>query len=292
MPHAVSSVTHRLMSEPSELLLQNLPEIERIIASICRRKGMDADATEEFAAEVKLRLVDHDYAILRKFQGRSPLAVYIAAVVRRLLLDYHRHEWGKWRTSGEAAHLGQLASDLERILHRDGRTLEDALKLLAADYPETTLADLERLAAQLPQRVRRRKVDLEHATSVLAPQEHLDPIRSESAKRISGVVTRFIDRLPEEDQLIFRLRFESNMTVAQVARALHIDQPLLYRRLYRHFDALRAELSRAGVNGRDVEELIGTDTSLLDFHLKNRAARPSEEEEERTVAARREEISS
>src|SRR5881392_783347 len=46
--------------EPSELLLQKLPDIERIIASIGRRNGMDQDETEEFAAEVNLRLVRDD----------------------------------------------------------------------------------------------------------------------------------------------------------------------------------------------------------------------------------------
>lgn len=283
---------HRLMAEPSEILLKKLPEIEQIIVSICRRKGMDADATEEFAAEVKLRLIERDYAIIRKFEGRSPFEVYIGAVVKRLLLDHQRHEWGKWRPSSEAQHLGPLAVDLERLLHRDGRSIEDALLLLQSDHPNVTRKELERIAVRLPVRVGRRKVNLEKAASVPGPNNRLDPARMETARRISTAVNVVIERLPEEDRLIFRMRFESGMTVAQVARALHLPQPLLYRRLYKRFDEFRAELDRAGIAAADVEDLIGTDTELLDFHLKNRDIRPSEEEKESAVAVRQEETSS
>jgi RNA polymerase sigma factor (sigma-70 family) len=280
------------MAEPSKILLQNLAEIEQIISMICRRKGMDADATEEFAAEVKLRLVEDNYAVIRKFEGRSPFAVYIGAVVKRLLLDYQRREWGKWRASAEARHFGPIAIELEHLLYRERRSMEDALLLLLSQHPNVTRSELERIAAQLPARTGRHKVDLENADAVAASPTGLDPIRSETAARISAVVKAAIRRLPEEDQLILQLRFESGMTVAQIARALHIPQPTLYRRLYKHFDGLRAELLHAGVQPADVEDLVGTDTSLLDFHWKNSRLRTSEEKKESTVAARREKTSS
>jgi len=279
------------MSEPSELLLQHLPDIEQIIASICRRKGMDADATEEFSAEVKLRLIERDYAIVRAFKGRSPFPVYIAAVVRHLLMDRQNHEWGKWRPSAEAQRLGPLAVELERLVYRDGRSISDAYRVLSAKYAEATAAELERLAVRLPPRVRRRNVDIEEATAVPAPENRLDAIGRETATRLSDVVSSFIDTLPEEDQLIFRLRFDSCMTVAQIARALKLDQALLYRRFYRHCDELRVELERAGITAEDVEELIGTE-SFLDFNLKKRGGRPSNDQEESEVEARQEEISS
>src|SRR4051812_37289991 len=111
------------MSELRDFLLEQLSEIEQIVASICRRRGMDANATEEFTAVVRLKLVEDDYAVIRAYQKRSTFPVYIAAVVRRLLLDHHNREWGKWRTSAEAERLGSLAVALERILYRDHRSI-------------------------------------------------------------------------------------------------------------------------------------------------------------------------
>ncbi len=99
------------------------------------------------------------------------------------------------------------------------------------------------------------------------------------ASRISGVVCAFIDQLPDEDQLILRLRFDSEMTVAQIARALNLDQQVLYRRLYGKFTMLRKRLEAAGVSADDVTSLIGHDTEFLDFQLKSRGRRPSEEDE-------------
>ena len=280
------------MAEPSKILLQKLAEIEKLIASICRRKRMDADATEEFAAEVKLRLVEDDYAIIRKFEGRSPFEVYIAAVVKRLLLDHQRRQWGKWHASAAARKLGPIAVELECRLYRDGRPMEDALRLLLWHHSNVTREELERIVAQLPARTGRHEVDLENADTVAAPAAGPDLVRSETAGRVSAIVKAAIQRMPEEDQLILQLRFESGMTVAQIARALHLPQPTLYRRLYRHFDGLRAELLGAGVQPADVEDLIGTDTSFLDFDLKNSRPRTSEEEKESAVAARREKKSS
>jgi RNA polymerase sigma factor (sigma-70 family) len=281
------------MSEPSDLLVRELPLIERIIYAICRRDGMDADEIEEFTAEVRLRLVKDDYAILRAFQGRSQFKTYIAAVVRRLLIDYRRHGWGKWHDSAEAQRLGEIGIDVERALVRDGRSPQEALAQLKDRHPQITLEEIERIAARLPPRVRRTRVDVDHALSVAtASPGGVDPVvRSEVASQVSSVVCAFIDGLPEEDQLIIRLRFDSEMTVAQIARSLHRDQQVLYRRLYRHFRDLREALVAAGVDAQAVEDLIGSDSTLLDFQLKNRSVRPSEEGE-RAVAARQEDTSS
>ena len=264
------------MSGPRELLLANLPLIEQIVSLICRRKGMNPDETEEFAAFLKLRLVENDYAIIRSFQQRSSFATYIAAVASRVLLDHRNREWGKFRTSADAERLGEVATKVERLLYRDGRTPLDAYRAILAENPAMTRAEFDHIVAKLPVRVKRRRVDLNEA--ILVPQQP-DVAGTElagSALTISRVVCRYIDSLPEEDQLILRLRFDSEMNVSQIARALNLDQTNLYRRLYKHFADLRRALKRAGVRAEDVAELIGKDTDLLDFRLKNRGQRPSE----------------
>jgi RNA polymerase sigma factor for flagellar operon FliA len=279
------------MSEPRELFLQKLPQIERIIAGICKRSGLDADAAEEFAADVKLRLVDEDYAVIRAFRNRSSFESYVATVVKRLLLDQRNRDWGKWRPSAEAKRLGPLALELERLIYRDWRSVEDAVALLIAKHEKATRAEIDRLVGQIPARIPRRQVDIEHATSIPVDPDDMNAVRAETARRLSCLVTIFIEQLPEADQLIMRLHFQVGMTIAQIARAMHVEKSTLYPRLYRHFAGLRAELSRAGLSKSDVEDLIGQDVPDLDFHLKNDDPRPSteDEREERTAAVEHEE---
>lgn len=279
------------MSEPSDLLVRELPLIERITRAVCRRNGMDPDAMEEFTAEVRLRMVKDDYAILRAYQGRSQFKTYIAAVVRRLLIDHRRHDWGKWHDSAAALRIGDIGVDVERSLHREGRSVEETQRQLGAKYPGLSIEKIEQIAARLPPRIRRRRVNVDEALTIEASGGGEQAVQSEMASRISSVVCTFIDGLPDEDQLIFRLRFDCDMTVAQIARSLHRDQQVLYRRLYKHFRELREALTAAGVDARSVEELIGTDSTLLDFRLKNRSVRPSGDDES-AVAARQEEDAS
>jgi RNA polymerase sigma factor for flagellar operon FliA len=276
------------MSGPREILLANLSLIEQIISLICRRKGMSPDAIEEFSSVAKLRLVENDYAIIRAFRQRSSFATYIAAVIGRMLLDYRNHEWGKWHPSAEAERLGEVAVQLERMLYRDERPFEEALVLIATDHPNVTRAELERLAAKLPPRAKRRRVDLDENALEPTPAEASSAERAQAAARISKVVCGAIELLPEDDQLLLRLRFDSEMSVPQIAQALHLNQQVLYRRLYRIFETLREKLEAAGVSASDVADLVGNDTELLDFQLKTREARPSEEDES-TVATRQEE---
>lgn len=278
-----------VMSEPSEFLLENLPLVRQITASICKRRGMQPDEVEDFISEVQLRLVSDDYAIIRAFRGRSSFPTYLAAVVTRQLLDYRNHQWGKWHDSAEAERLGEVAIAVERAVYRDHQSIDEAFAALAADHPQLTREAVERLLARLPRRMRRRMVDLDEATAVVSPDRAVDPGQSETAVRISTIVGAYIARLPKNDQLILKLRFDSEMAVAEISRALHIDQQTLYRRFYKHFHLLRIELERAGVAAEDVAALIGTDTAFLDFGLKNEDVGPSEENE-RAVSGRQEEL--
>jgi RNA polymerase sigma factor (sigma-70 family) len=276
------------MSYSSDLFLRNLPLIEQTISSVCRRKGMNADEIEEFAAVVKLRLIEDDYAVIAAFQQRSSFGTYIAAVVARLLLDHRNKEWGKWRRSAQAERLGALAVRLERLLYREEKTFDEAFAVLAESDAGLTHAEVERLATRLPSRTRRLKVGVHEADLKVSVQSSAaDADRVEAAARISGVVCEVINGLPEDDQVILRLRFDADMSVPQIARALHRDTQRLYRHLYNIFGQLHEVLLDAGITAADVTNLIGHDTEYLDFQLKSRGSRPSREDGS-TVADRQE----
>jgi RNA polymerase sigma factor (sigma-70 family) len=283
------------LQQGHELLTENLAVIERAISFAARRYRLEHEDAEELAGIVKLKLVENDYAILQSFEQRSSFATFIGIVVQRMALDYRIHTWGRWHSSAEAKRLGGLAVDLERILHRDGRTLGDALSLLRSRHPGITPESLAALAEKLPPRApRHREVELEEATdaALLHAPDAEEPIfaadRRRSSEKLSQLMSVAIARLPDDDRLILQLRFENGMSVAQIARALGLDQKLTYRRIERNMLAIRRDLEGSGITSGDVADLIGRDEVLLHFELGNRDRRPSKQNDERTLAHREE----
>src|SRR5262245_15391764 len=115
-------------ADVKSLLLSAIPEIDRAVRVVARRYGLSAEDAEDLASDVRVRLIDDDYAALRRFDGRSSLRTYLVTIVHRLLLDDRRRRWGRWRPSAEALHGGPAAVRIEELLYRDGLGLEEAIE--------------------------------------------------------------------------------------------------------------------------------------------------------------------
>lgn len=267
--------------------LEHLSELNRAIAFVCRRHGIRGADAEDFASRVKLKIIDHDYAVLRKFEARSSFQSYMIVVITRMLIDERNHEHGKWRPSTEAKRLGEIAILLETLLHRDGTPFEQAAATICS-HTAVSRRHLEELAARLPHRhTRPREISLEdvpfHAKidgdSVLHDAQNGE--RTALAQRIATTLRREVARLSAGDRLIFRMRFEADMTVAEIARALQIPQKPIYRVLTTHLKTLRRVLEREGISGLDVEDVLGMPATPLDgklMPLEDAFVAPAEEE--------------
>lgn len=275
--------------EARELLEANLAVVDRVVAFACRRYRFDSDDAEDFASVVNVKLVENEYGILRSYEGRSGLTTFLSIVIQRWALDYRIHAWGKWHPSAEAKRMGAAAVELEQFLHRDGRSVEEALPFLGAKHPGVTLESLRKIAARLPQRApKRHDVPLEEAEPVNAPLDIEDQARGDdrrrTAERLAGLMRDAIARRSGDDRLILQLRFEQGMTVAQIARALQRDQKFLYRQIERCLREIRAEIVAGGLAPADVLDLIGRDDTFLSFDLGKDGPRPSMKDDERVAA--------
>ncbi len=119
------------------LFLSQLALIDAVTAFIARRHHLSATDAEEFAAHVRLRILEDDYATLRKFEERSSLKTYLTTVIQRWFLDDRTARWGKWRPSAEAKRLGPLAILVERLMVRDGMTFDEACTVLETNHGVT-----------------------------------------------------------------------------------------------------------------------------------------------------------
>lgn len=274
------SIEHSQTFDAESLFQANLPLVDYVVRNVCRgtriRNPHDVD---DFAASVKVALMENDYAILRRWEQRACLAGYLNVVARRMLSGQRVHEMGRWRPSAEAARCGDAAILLETLVVRDRLPFDQASARVQQLHPTVTGEELAAMAARFPQRsVRLRAVELDEAVEVATPEHDradrrvLDAESRRLSRRASEVVRHEISGWSVEDAEILRLRFAASMNVADIARTLNIQQRPLYRRIEALLSRLRAALAAAQVDASALAGVIGEAAQELDFGLVPAAA--------------------
>ena len=249
-------------SSARALFESSLPIIAGVVRFVCHRHRLDPEESKEFESEVMLWLVDRDYKIIGRFQHRSSLRTYLVVVIQRLFLDYRNHLWGKWRSSAEAIRLGPVAVRLERLLAREGYDFDQACETLRTNEGVTlSRAELADIAARFPIRTRRSVVGEEALETVAesggspdAGALAADP--SAIGMQIRRALAPAVQALADQDRLILRLRFQDGLGVADIARALHLEQRPLYRRFESLLRGLRDALEAAGIDRDAAREAV------------------------------------
>lgn len=248
------------MPEPSpeQRFLEHLPHIDRVIGILARRHALARVDAEEFGAWAKARLIDKDYAVLRKFSGRSSLATFLSVVLGNLFLDYRNQVWGRWRPSATATRFGSIGIRLEELLSRDGTPLREAMEILRSGGVTLSDIELRQMAAQLPSRQPHGEVSLD-ALDGSVP-EFAAPAHVPTDDDF-GVVRNAIAEMQPEDQVIIRMRFWHDVSVADIARALHLEPKPLYRRIESIEARLRALLERRGIDRARAQDMLAQEVA-------------------------------
>jgi RNA polymerase sigma factor for flagellar operon FliA len=258
--------------QPEEIFLEHLRTIERIAGHVCRRNHLSPDDSAEFTQEVNLRLIEHEYAVIRKFEGRSLFSTYLTTVIPRLFHQWRVEQWGKWRPSAEAKRLGDKAITLERLITRDGFTFHEAVQILTTPSGAGfTKPQLEAIYVRLPARQPRPVMVSDEVSpdAVATTAEADDRIEADGRHATACTAARIIDRtmesMPAEDQLILQMRFWESRKVPDIAQRLNLDQKKLYKRLDKLCASLRRALEEAGINRRDIDSLLAIGDQELHF---------------------------
>lgn len=244
------------------LLEAHLDLIQRKLLHLSRRSGLPELEAEEFRSWALFKLIDDDYRILGKWEGRSSFPTYLTVVLVNLMRDYRIHLWGKWRPSAASRRRGQKGVLLERLLVRDGLPFDEALERMRTEHGIT----LEReealaLAFGLPQRRERWQVSEEELLQI--PVDGQVEIRIEEAERarIANRLREFLGpilrSLSAEDQLLLRLHFFEGLSMAAISPALRRPQRELYLMRDRCLKKIGRNLADAGLGPEQVRELIG-----------------------------------
>ena len=252
--------------EPSAVLMDHLPWIEKVAAMVCRKHGVHGADAEDFASLARMKIVEGDYAVLRKFRGDCEIKTYLTTVIVQRFHEWTRERYGRWRPSAAAERMGPPAPELEALVYRDGCPLSEAAeRLRSAGRTAASDAELARMLAALPARMPLRPGDAgDGPLSVHPAAERADErVRGAEAQARRGSLVAALDRalaaLEEEDALIVQLRFAEGRSVADIARGLGVDQRMLYRRVERLRDRLRASMESMGVSREDVRGVLAAD---------------------------------
>ncbi len=247
--------------ECRSLLLENLDFIERTVRAIARRNALSHWEADDLAGQVKLRLISGDYAVFRKFRGKSQLTTYLTTVIQNIFRDFRIQQWGKWRPSAAAKRCGEVGVQLEALLYRDGFTVSEAFELLRTRFGvDTADRELHEIVDKLRPRTTRRFESDVVLSSLSAPERGdrrvVDGERLAAQERVSGALKAALAGLSAEDRLILKLRFADGLTIRAIAKTLGLDQRRIYGRVRKLLSEVRARIVEAGVRCEEALELL------------------------------------
>ena len=249
-------------TDAAAFLESSLPLVEAVVGEVGRRHRVRGDALDEFRSLAFLKLVEHEYAVLRRFQGASSLRTYLAVVLQRVLLDHRNREWGRWRASAAASRLGPIAVRLERLVTRDGLTPGEAIAAMSpgADSAAALVEFVDGLSPRDPVRGSRTTLGEDAIPDSVDPAPGPDAVverREQSARaaRVRRAVCHALRALPGEDHLLITLRYRDGLSVADAARVLELDAKPLYRRIDRILAHLQSALCTDELQGALAREL-------------------------------------
>ena len=262
------------------LFIDNLDLIDQIGRAAGRRRRLSPTEQEDLSGFVRLRLIDQDYAVLRKFQNRSTFWTYLASVIERMSMDFCAEHWGRWRPSAMAERLGPEAILLERLVHRDGHSFEEALQLARAHHDvRLSEAQLRHLWEDLPIRPRHAEVSEEAAAGVAALDsaevDVEDSAHRKDLQHVERVLAEALGRCTDQERLLLALRFDQGMKIAEISSVLGSSAPTLHRHLAKVLASLQAALASAGVNPGDISRLIGHQSIIISPLLRSEIERLS-----------------
>lgn len=245
-PHAL----HQLCAEA----------VDRAIARTARRFRLTSGDAAELQSELWLKISAGQGRIIRRFRAQATLETYLTSVAHHLLIDLRNRAWGRWRPCIAARQFGASGVLFDRLIRRDGMTLDQAERWFRTAHPESDWSGLAGLHEQLPKRPRRTFVAAE-----LADQQCFEPpvdltARAEAAddrRRALLLLKRALRSLPPADQNLLIRRYVDGATVSALANDGLGDAKPLYRRCERLLRSVRHELERGGVTRESVDAWIG-----------------------------------
>jgi RNA polymerase sigma factor (sigma-70 family) len=238
-----------------------LNQFSPIVNCIVRRYESDDRRVADCYLYVCEALSDDGFRRLRRFrsEGSARFPTWLAAVVANLCVDWRRKQLGRFRPLKAIAALSELEQLVYRYLFVRGMPRAECLHVLGGRFPDLTEQQIAEINARLfslltpPQRwqlslrtaspIGDSSVDLDDAWQLEEPGPGPDENAALAQEREQ--LEAAMDRLPARQQLLLKLRFEQDLTLAEVARLAGLSDPFQAKRqIQAALDALTRLLKR------------------------------------------------
>jgi RNA polymerase sigma factor (sigma-70 family) len=216
-----------------------------LILHVIRRHGADTDHSTECFVYVCGALSDDGCRRLLSFRPDGParFKTWLMAVVSNLCVDWRRREQGRPRPLRCVSRLPELDQQIYRCIYLLGMSRRQCVEALVPRFPDLTEAKASEINArlfalltpkqrwQLSARPLRLKPvlssagpeDEDSAWQVAEPGPGPDDVTAELQDQQRLRVA--LARLPAGQRLLLRLRYEQNLTLADVARLTNQPDP-------------------------------------------------------------------
>ena len=216
----------------SEFLARYSPLIKRLI----RRHYADDDHATECFIHVCGALSDDGFRRLRSFRPDGParFKTWLMAVVANLCVDWRRKEQGRVRAPQCVSRLPELEQQVYRCIFVHRMSRAHCLEALASRFPELTEVTVTEINARLfalltPQQRWQLTVRIPTLKPVVCEAGSADDPAQQVAEPGPGPdeltahlqeqrrLQDALSKLPAEQRLLLRLRYEQDLTLAEVA---------------------------------------------------------------------------
>lgn len=229
-------------------------------------------ADEEAAADCYLyicqKLCEKSFQRLLRFKPNGPakFGTWLSVVSRNLCFDWFRSRYGRRRAFRSVERLTQLENEVFRLHVQQGMTLEETLNRLAPRNPDATLEAVEAADVRIQQALSYRQRWFlgqqkasretfsvgadggEGATFVEIEDSRPSPELEVMARERQRELAAAVAKLEPEERLLIRLRFEEELSLAEIARLTEAgDVQRAYYRMNLVLAKLRKSLGQKGV---------------------------------------------
>ena len=266
---AIAELLQRLGSrEPQPAWDSFLETYSALIYQVARSFEREADEAEDCFLFICEQLRRERFRRLRRFRpdGRASFPTWLRAVVRNLCLDWRRRRYGRYRVFRSVTRLSDFDQQVFRQVLELGLSAEECVEALNPKFAAVSLeqveASLQRLRSTLSPHqswlldVRRSRWQQRSGGETPGSRELEDPSPDPEAQAVLkedvDEVRRALARLAAQDRLLLLLRYEQELTLAEVARVLALkDAQTADRRIREALARLREHLGTgAGADGK------------------------------------------
>lgn len=257
---AVTALLERLSSGRGDAAWNEfLARYSSLIVHVIRRSGVADHRADECFLHVCAALSDDGYRRLRNFRpgGAASFKTWLMAVVANLCIDWNRREQGRVRSLSSVSRLPELERQVYRCIFEQRMTRTQCFHSLLPRFPGLTQSGVAEVNARLFQLLTPRQrwqltvrtpsrtpvtfpispEDDDPAWQLAQPGPGPDDLAEEAQQQ--GKLQQALAALPADQRLLLRLRYEQNLSLAEIARLTGQPDPFrVNRRVQAALDAL------------------------------------------------------